>query len=63
MRKSYDFNDAKRAKDVPHLTKLQAKALPTKTRVTMWIDTDVIDAFRARAEKMGAGYQTEIKRA
>jgi uncharacterized protein (DUF4415 family) len=62
MRKSYDFSDAKRAKDVPHLAKLQAKAQPSKTRVTMWIDTDVIEAFRARAEKMGAGYQTEINR-
>jgi predicted TIM-barrel enzyme len=29
----------------------------------MWVDTDVIDAFRARAEKMGVGYQTEINRA
>jgi uncharacterized protein (DUF4415 family) len=63
MRKSYDFSDAKRAKDVPHLAKLQAKAQPNKTRITMWIDTDVIEAFRARAEKVGAGYQTEINRA
>jgi uncharacterized protein (DUF4415 family) len=63
MRKSYDFSDAKRAKDVSHLSKLQTKMQPNKTRVTMWIDTDVVNAFRERAEKRGAGYQTEINRA
>jgi len=26
MRKEYDFSNAKRAKDVPHLSKLQAEA-------------------------------------
>ena len=26
MRKEYDFTDARRAKDVPHLAKLQAEA-------------------------------------
>jgi uncharacterized protein (DUF4415 family) len=63
MRKSYDFSTAKRAKDVPHLAKLQAAAQPGKTRVTMWVDTDVIAAFRERARKSGSGYQTEINRA
>ena len=42
MPKSYDFSDAKRVKDVPHLAKLQAKAQLNKTRVTMWIDSDVM---------------------
>ena len=53
MRKEYDFSaasGAKRAKDVPHLAKLQARAQPNKTRVTMWIDEDVVAAFRARGE-------------
>lgn len=63
MRKEYDFSQAKRAKDVPHLARLQAKAQPNKTRVTMWIDEDVIATFRARAEATGTGYQTEMNRA
>ena len=66
MRKECDFSaasGAKRTKDVPHLAKLQARAQPNKTRVTMWIDEDVVAAFRARAAKAGAGYQTEMNRA
>ncbi len=66
MRKEYDFSlksGAKRAKDVPHLAKLQARAQPNKTRVTMWIDEDVVAAFRERAANGGSGYQTEMNRA
>lgn len=63
MRKEYDFSGAKRANDVPHLAKLQARAQPNKTRVTMWVDEDVIAAFRERAAKGGSGYQTEMNRA
>jgi BrnA antitoxin of type II toxin-antitoxin system len=51
MRKQIDFSyvsGAKRAKDVPHLAKLQARAKPNKARVTMWIDDDVAAAFRER---------------
>lgn len=66
MRKEIDFSPssgAKRAKDVPHLAKLQARAQPNKARVTMWIDEDVVAAFRERAAKSGSGYQTEMNRA
>jgi uncharacterized protein (DUF4415 family) len=66
MRKEYDFSPAggaKRAKDVPHLAKLQARAQPSKTRVTMWIDEDVVAAFRERAALARSGYQTEMNRA
>lgn len=62
MRKEYDFSRAKRAKDVPHLARLQAE-LKGKTRVTMWLDDDVIETFRARAEAQGTGYQTLINAA
>ena len=34
-----------------------------KTRVTIMLDDDVIEAFRARAEKAGSGYQTMINQA
>lgn len=58
MRKEYDFSGAKRAKDVPHLAKLQAEAAGGKTRITIFIDDDVLAAFRVRAENEGKGYQT-----
>jgi uncharacterized protein (DUF4415 family) len=60
MKAEYDFSKAKRAKDVPHLAKLQAEAAKGKTRVTMYLDDNVLDAFRARAQEEGKGYQTLI---
>lgn len=62
MRHEYDFSNAKRAKDVPHLAKLQ-QTMRGKTRITIMLDDDVIEAFRQRAEVAGSGYQTEINRA
>ena len=63
MRKEYDFTGSKRAKDVPHLAKLQAEFARGKTRITILIDDDVLAAFRARAEREGKGYQTLINAA
>ena len=64
MKKEYDFTGAKRAKDVPHLAKLQAEAAARgKTRITILIDDDVLKEFRARAEREGKGYQTLINEA
>ncbi len=54
MKKEYDFENAKRSQVVP--TK-------GKTRVTMYIDTDILDEFRERADKAGYGYQTMINEA
>jgi predicted DNA binding CopG/RHH family protein len=61
MRKQYDFSKAKRAKDVPHLAKLQTEA-KGKTRITMMLDNDLLVTFRAKAEAEGIGYQTLINR-
>jgi len=61
MRKEYDFSKAKRAKDVPHLARLQAEA-KGKTRITIMLDNFVIEAFRELAEVEGIGYQTLINR-
>jgi uncharacterized protein (DUF4415 family) len=61
MRKKYDFSKAKRAKDIPHLAKLQAES-KGKTRITIMLDNDLLAAFRARAESEGTGYQTLINR-
>lgn len=63
MRKEYDFTGAKRAKDVPHLAKLQAEASRGKTRITILLDDDILREFRARAEQEGKGYQTLINEA
>lgn len=53
MRDEYDFSKAKRGAVIPS---------PGKTRITIMLDTDVIEGFRARAERAGTGYQTEINR-
>lgn len=59
MRKQYDFSKARRAKDVPHLAKLQAE-VKGKSRITIMLDNDLLLAFRAKAEAEGIGYQTLI---
>jgi uncharacterized protein (DUF4415 family) len=51
---AYDFSAGKRGAVLPH---------EGKTRITMWVDTDVLDWFRARAEREGRGYQTAMNEA
>ena len=51
MREEYDFSKAKRGAVI---------ASPGKTRITIMIDDDVIEHFRAQAEAQGVGYQTLI---
>ena len=49
MRAEYDFSKGKRGAVIPQ---------KGKTRISIFIDNAVLDGFRARAEKTGAGYQT-----
>ena len=49
MRAEYDFSKGQRGAVLPQ---------KGKTRISIFIDNAVLDAFRARAEKMGTGYQT-----
>ena len=49
MRRNYDFSRGKRGPVIKS---------PGKTRITIMIDDDVIEAYRARAEAAGRGYQT-----
>jgi uncharacterized protein (DUF4415 family) len=51
VRKEYDFSGARRG---------PAIASPGKTRITIMLDDDVIEFFRAKAEDQGIGYQTMI---
>jgi uncharacterized protein (DUF4415 family) len=54
MEKEYNFENAKRSQVIP--TK-------GKTRVTIYLDTDILNDFRTRADKAGYGYQTMINEA
>lgn len=51
MRDDYDFSKAQRGAVLPS---------PGKTRITIMLDDDVIEHFRAQAEAQGTGYQTLI---
>jgi uncharacterized protein (DUF4415 family) len=51
MKKEYDFKNAKRGAVIRQ---------PGKTRITIFLDNDVIDEFRERADSEGRGYQTMI---
>ncbi len=51
MKKEYNFTNAKRGPVVPQ---------KGKTRITIYIDNDILKEFRAHAEKAGYGYQTMI---
>lgn len=62
MRKEYDFTNAKRVHEVPHLAKLQAEN-SEKTRITIFFDGDVVTEFKERAAKTGKSYQTLINEA
>ena len=54
MRAEYDFSQGKRGAVIPQ---------KGKTRISIFIDNAVLDAFRARAEKAGTGYQTMMNEA
>jgi uncharacterized protein (DUF4415 family) len=51
MRREYDFSKAKRGPVVSQVG---------KTRITIYLDDDVLEAFRERADGAGRGYQTMI---
>ena len=56
MREEYDFSQAKRGAVVP--------PSPNKTRITIRIDTDILNWFREQVNANGGGsYQTLINRA
>lgn len=54
MKDSYDFSKGKRGAVAP---------TAAKTRVTIYLDNDLLEEFRARAERLGKGYQTLINEA
>ncbi len=54
MLEEYDFSKGKRGPVIPHRG---------KTRITIFIDTDILEWFRDEAEREGTGYQTAINQA
>jgi uncharacterized protein (DUF4415 family) len=52
MKAEYDFSQGKRGAIVPQTG---------KTRITIYIDDDVLEAFRNRGDAMGKGYQTAME--
>jgi uncharacterized protein (DUF4415 family) len=60
MRKEYDFSTATRAKDVPHLAKLQSESTKGKTRITTYLDNDIVEWLKARGATENKGYQTVL---
>jgi len=54
MKKEYDFSRGRRG----------AVIRPRgKTRITIYLDDDVLERFRERADRAGLGYQTLINQA
>jgi len=51
MRKDYDFSKGKRGAVLPS---------SGKTRITIMLDAEILEFFRAKAEAAGTGYQTMI---
>ncbi len=54
MRVEYDFAKGKRGAAIPQ---------KGKTRISIFIDNAVLEAFRGRAEQAGTGYQTMMNEA
>ncbi|UJB70576.1 BrnA antitoxin family protein [Acaryochloris sp. 'Moss Beach'] len=54
MKAEYDFSQAKRGAVIPQ---------GGKTRITIYIDDDVLATFRERSEAAGKGYQTIMNEA
>ncbi|MDH3675153.1 MAG: BrnA antitoxin family protein [Anaerolineae bacterium] len=54
MKAEYDFSKGKRGALFPS---------KGKTRITIYIDDNILEEFRSRAEEAGTGYQTMINEA
>lgn len=54
MKEEYDFHQGKRGAVIPQ---------SGKTRITIYVDNDVLETFRQRAENSGTGYQTIMNQA
>jgi uncharacterized protein (DUF4415 family) len=51
MKKEYDFSQGRRGPVIPQTG---------KTRITIYLDNDILEEFRQRATAAGRGYQSMI---
>jgi uncharacterized protein (DUF4415 family) len=51
MRKEYDFSKAERGAVIPQ---------KGKSRISIYLDDEILEGFRKRADAAGRGYQTMI---
>jgi uncharacterized protein (DUF4415 family) len=51
MEKEYDFSKGKRG---------PVRRSKGKTRITIYLDDDILDVYRRKGDKVGRGYQTLI---
>ena len=49
--------------DMPVAPRRRPRPPKRKTRITIYLDDEVLDEFRSRAERTGTGYQTLINAA
>lgn len=64
MRKEFDFSKAWRSEFWKYMPPRDQLARHTKERITIFIDLDILNFFRARAAKRGQPpYQTQINQA
>jgi len=54
MKKEYDFSKGKRGPIISN---------KGKTRITIYLDDDILDAYRRKGDQIGRGYQTLINQA
>jgi len=54
MEKEYDFSKGKRGPIISN---------KGKTRITIYLDDEIINAYRRKADEIGRGYQTMINEA
>ncbi len=54
MKKEYDFSKGKRGAVIP---------TTGKTRITIYLDDEIVQQFKTRSEETGKGYQTLINEA
>jgi uncharacterized protein (DUF4415 family) len=54
MKKEYDFSKGRRGAVIP---------TTGKTRITIYLDDEILRRFKAQSEKTGRGYQTLINEA
>jgi uncharacterized protein (DUF4415 family) len=54
MKREYDFSRGKRGAIVP---------TSGKTRITIYLDDEIVQRFKAESERTGKGYQTLINEA